>query len=313
MALLKNIEEKMIELEHPPLDHLTPEQSRNFYQEARTHFKELPVEGVSVTDTYFRGRSGNEVPVRLYTPEGEGTHPAVVYFHGGGWVFGDIESSDNVCRYLSRYAHTVVVSVGYRLAPEYKYPAAFYDAIDSIAWISSQFAKWNIDPERLAVAGESSGGNLAAASAIYFLDKEDVEISHQFLITPVLDYNLNTLSYKADYRYNLTKEKMEWFFGHYLNDYGEGDEVFVSPLRLRKVDRLPRTLLVTAEYDPLREEAFSFAERLKGAGVVVDHLHYEDLVHSFISMLGVVSRSKEAMQEMALALKEALHADMVHL
>ncbi|WP_406945936.1 alpha/beta hydrolase [Halobacillus sp. SY10] len=307
LHLLKTIGDRMIELEHPPLDQLTPKQSREYYKVARGYFKDMSVGGVAVDDSSFQGRSGNEVPVKIYTPEGEGPFPVLVYFHGGGWVFGDVDSSDNVCRYFSRHAQTVVASVDYRLAPEHKYPAAFHDALDAVTWVANEAHQWNIDLKRLAVGGESSGGNLAAASAIYFRDDEEIEISHQFLITPVLDYNFDTESYRANYTYNLTNEKMKWFFQHYLKEEEDGRDVFVSPLRIQNMAELPSTLMVTAEYDPLREEAFVYADRLQATGVSVNHFHFEDLVHSFINMAGVVDRSAEALEKMTRTLKEMLH------
>ncbi|RDY71200.1 alpha/beta hydrolase [Halobacillus trueperi] len=307
LHLLKTIGDRMIELEHPPLDQLTPKQSREYYKVARGYFKDMSVGGVAVDDSSFQGRSGNEVPVKIYTPDGEGPFPVLVYFHGGGWVFGDVDSSDNVCRYFSRHAQTVVVSVDYRLAPEHKYPAAFHDALDAVTWVANEAHQWNIDLKRLAVGGESSGGNLAAASAIYLRDDEEIEISHQFLITPVLDYNFDTESYRANYTYNLTIEKMKWFFQHYLKEGEDGRDVFVSPLRIQNMAQLPPTLMVTAEYDPLREEAFAYTERLQASGVSVNHLHFEDLVHSFINMAGVVDRSAEALDKMTRTLKEMLH------
>ncbi|WP_394218784.1 alpha/beta hydrolase [Halobacillus trueperi] len=306
LCLLQTIGDRMNELEHPSLDQLTPEQSREYYKVAREYFQDLPVDGVAVVDSSFQGRSGNEVPVKIYTPDGEGPFPVLVYFHGGGWVFGDVDSSDNVCRYFSRHAQTVVISVDYRLAPEHKYPAAFHDALDAITWVSNEADQWNIDLNRLAVGGESSGGNLAAAAAIYFRDVEKIEISHQFLVTPVLDYNFDTASYKADYTYNLTNEKMIWFFQHYLEKEKDGQDVFVSPLRARNMAKLPSTLMVTAEYDPLREEAFAYVDRLQASGVSVNHLHFEDLVHSFINMAGVIDRSAEALEKVTGTLKEML-------
>ncbi|MYL70495.1 alpha/beta hydrolase fold domain-containing protein [Halobacillus litoralis] len=307
LRLLQTIGNRMSQLEHPPLDQLTPKQSRDYYEVAREYFKELPVDGVNVDDSSFMGRAGNEIPVRIYTPEGEGPFPVLVYFHGGGWVFGNIDSSNNICRYFSCHAKTVIVSVDYRLAPEHKYPAAFHDALDAITWVSNEAGHWNTDSHRLAVGGESSGGNLAAASAIYFMDKPGIEISHQFLITPVLDYNFDTESYRSNYTYNLTNEKMKWFFQHYLNREEEGRDVFVSPLRLKKMAGLPPTIMVTAEYDPLREEAFAYAEELHASGVTVTHHHFDDLVHSFINMAGVVDRSAEALESITRTLKERLH------
>ncbi|MGV2622486.1 alpha/beta hydrolase [Halobacillus sp. ACCC02827] len=313
LDLLNSIGARMKELEHPSLDRLSPGESREYYQVAREFFTALPVVGASVEETSFVNRSGNEIPVRIYTPENEGPHPALVYFHGGGWVFGDIDSADNVCRYLSSRAQVVVVSVGYRLAPEHPYPAAFHDAVDGVEWMTAEASRWHVDPERIAVGGESSGGNLAAAVSLYFKDRADIEITYQFLITPVLDYRFDTSSYQAGYAYNLTKEKMEWFFGHYLKEEEDGGEVFVSPLRALDVTGLPPLLLVTAAYDPLRDEGFSYAERLKEAGGVVRHLHYDDLVHSFINMIGRVDRAREALEEMTEVLQTVLHMDPIRI
>ncbi|WP_336866851.1 alpha/beta hydrolase [Peribacillus frigoritolerans] len=305
--LLNSISKKMIELNHPPLDVLTPKQSREFYQIARSYFTPIPVNGVTIENTSITSAMRQEVPVRIYTPFGEGPFPVLVYFHGGGWVFGDLDSSDNVCRYFSSKAGIVVVSVGYCLAPEHKYPAAFLDAVESVKWTFQNVEKLNGDSTRIAVGGESSGGNLAAAAAIFFKGDEEFKLSHQFLITPVMDYNFDTLSYKANYKFNLTTEKMKWFWAHYLNDSSEGSEIFVSPLKVPCAKHLPRTLLVTAELDPLRDEGLTFGKRLKEAGVNVELLHYEDLVHSFINMIGTVDGAKQALEEMTIKLRELLH------
>lgn len=305
--LLMSINNKMIEYKHPPLDVLTPEQSREFYQIARGYFTPVPVNDVKVKNTFITSTMKYELPVRIYTPLGKGPFPVLIYFHGGGWVFGDLESSDNVCRYFSSKAGIIVVSVGYRLAPEHKYPAAFHDAVDSVKWTFRNVKMLNGDSSRIAVGGESSGGNLAAATAISFKGHQDFKLSHQFLITPVMNYGFETLSYKANYKFNLTTEKMKWFWGHYLNDPSEGSEIFVSPLKAPCVEHLPSTLLVTAEFDPLRDEGLVFGERLKEAGVNVELMHYDDLVHSFINMIGTVDKAKQALDEMTLKLRELLH------
>jgi acetyl esterase len=305
--LLNTINKKMIELKHPALEVLTPEQSREYYKIAREYFTPIPVEGVIVENRIIETSMGHELPVRTYTPSGEGPFPILVYFHGGGWVFGDLDSCDNVCRYFSREAGIVVVSVGYRLAPEHKYPAAFLDAVESVKWTFQNTENLNVYINRIAVGGESSGGNLAAAVAIYFKDHHEFKLSHQFLITPVLDYSFDTLSYKANYKFNLTTEKMRWFWGHYLNDPSEGSELFASPLKASSADHLPETLLVTVEFDPLRDEGLAFGERLKKAGVNVELLHYEDLVHSFINMIGTGDGPKLALEEMTIKLRNMLH------
>jgi acetyl esterase len=306
-TLLNTIADKMKELNHPPLDILTPEQSRIYYKIARGYFTPINVDKVWVNDTYITSSEGHEIPLRIYTPEGEGPFPVLIYFHGGGWVFGDLDSSDNVCRYFARHSSSVIVSAGYRHAPEHKYPAAFHDAIESVKWTFENVQKLNGDSNRIAVGGESSGGNLASAASIYFREDEHFGLSAQFLITPVMDYRFDTLSYRENHQYNLTIEKMKWFWNHYLSDAAQGAEVFVSPLRTPSVLGLPKTLLVTAEFDPLREEGLTYGQRLQEVGVPVNLLHYEDLVHSFINMIGTVEAAREALQEMTAALREILH------
>ncbi|MGD6848788.1 alpha/beta hydrolase [Rossellomorea aquimaris] len=305
--LLHTISEKMKELNHPPLDILTPEQSREFYKSAREFFTTISVGGLVVEDKFIPSSEGHDIPVRIYTPSGEGPYPVLIYSHGGGWVFGDLDSADNLCRHLSKHAGIVVVSVGYRLAPEHKYPSAFRDVIESIKWTFRHRERLKGDIKRIAVGGESSGGNLAAAAAIYFRGSEEYKLFLQVLITPVMDYNFDTLSYRENHTYNLTNEKMKWFWGHYLNDPSEGSEVYVSPLRVHSMKSLPNTLLVTAEFDPLREEGLAFSERLKKAGINVELLHYEDMVHSFINMIGTVDEAKRALDEMAIKLKCMLY------
>jgi acetyl esterase len=305
--LLHSISQKMTELKHPPLNVLTPEQSRHYYKVAREYFTPIDVDVVNIQDTYILTTIGHDLPVRIYTPLGQGPFPVLVYFHGGGWVFGDLDSCDNVCQYFSSQAKTIVVSVGYRLAPEHKYPAAFLDAVESVKWAFKNVNEINGDVNRIAIGGESSGGNLAAAAALYLKDDEVFKLSHQFLITPVLDYHFNTLSYKANYKFNLTTEKMKWFWGHYLNNPTEGEDCFASPLKAHCLKDLPPTLMVTAEFDPLRDEAFAYGDRLNGAGVYVEHLHYEDLVHSFINMVGTAVGAKQALEEMTDRLREMLH------
>ncbi|KKI90406.1 esterase [Bacillus sp. SA1-12] len=307
--LLKTISKKMVELNHPPLDVLTPEQSRDYYKIARGYFIPIPVNNVTIINTVITSKSGHDIPIRIYTPKGSGPFPVLVYFHGGGWVFGDLESCDNVCRYFSSEAGIVVVSVGYRLSPEHKYPAALHDAIEAVEWTFQHVRTLNGISARIAIGGESSGGNLAAAAAIHFKDDVYCKLSHQFLITPVMDYSFDTLSYKANYKFNLTNEKMQWFWSHYLNHPSEGLDIYASPLKLTSMKHLPHTLLVIAEFDPLREEGLTFGERMKEDDVQVELLYYDDLVHSFINMIGTVERAKQAIEEMTAKLCEMIHKE----
>ncbi|NMH69014.1 alpha/beta hydrolase [Bacillus sp. RO3] len=301
--LLQKISEKMIELKHPPLSILTPKQSREYYKKAREFFTFISIDDIMVEDTFVPSEEGHTIPVRIYTPNGKGPYPVLIYSHGGGWVFGDLDSADNLCRYFSKHANMIVVSVGYRLAPEHKYPSAFKDVIEAIKWTFANGERLNGDIKRIAVGGESSGGNLAAAASIYFRDSDEYKLSLQVLITPVMDYNFDTLSYRENFTYNLTNEKMKWFWGHYLNDPSEGSEVYASPLKVDSMAGLPDTLLVTAELDPLREEGFTFGKRLEESSIHVEMLHYEDLVHSFINMTGTVDEAKHALDDITQKLK----------
>ncbi|MYL39430.1 alpha/beta hydrolase [Halobacillus litoralis] len=304
-ALLHKISSKMKELHHPPLDVLTPRQSREYYKIARTYFPEIPVHGVETRDDSIRASQGHSIPVRIYTPSGRGNLPVLVYFHGGGWVFGDIDSADSACRYLAVHSEIIVVSVGYRLAPEHKFPAAYEDALESVLEARRQ---WPEVP--LYVGGESSGGNLAAAVSGYYKGSRDVSIQGQLLITPVLNYDFSTDSYLENFRYNLTTEKMKWFFNHYLNNEEEGGKVEVSPLRMEDKQGLPETVLVTAHFDPLREEAAAYHRQLQEAGVRAERLHFEDLVHSFINMAGTVDRAEQALADTAASLKTMVHPNV---
>ncbi|MYL18938.1 alpha/beta hydrolase fold domain-containing protein [Halobacillus litoralis] len=304
-ALLHKISSRMKELHHPPLDVLTPRQSREYYKIARTYFPEIPVQGVETTDASIRASQGHSIPVRIYTPSGRGNLPVLVYFHGGGWVFGDIDSADSACRYLASHSEIIVVSVGYRLAPEHKFPAAYEDALESVLEVRRQ---WPDAP--LYVGGESSGGNLAAAVSGYYKGSREVSIQGQLLITPVLNYDFSTDSYQENFRYNLTTEKMKWFFNHYLNNEEEGGKVEVSPLRREDKQGLPETVLVTAHFDPLREEAAAYHRQLQEAGVRAERLHFEDLVHSFINMAGTVDRAEQALADTAASLKTMVHPNV---
>ncbi|WP_281657889.1 alpha/beta hydrolase [Halobacillus sp. Cin3] len=302
LDLLHKIGRKMEQLQHPSLDLLTARQSREYYKVARTYFPDIPARVVKTREDTVLSSDGHDIPVRIYTPSDKEELPVLVYFHGGGWVFGDIDSADSVCRYLSSRSEVIIVSVGYRLAPEHKFPAAYNDACVSVLWARRQ---WPNAP--IYLGGESSGGNLAAAASGYFRDNHEVSIEGQLLITPVLNYDFSTFSYQEDFRYNLTTEKMKWFFNHYLNVEEEGEKEEVSPLRLKNKRGLPETLLVTAHFDPLREEAVTYYRQLQESGVPASRLHFEDLVHSFINMAGAVERAQEALGDIAASFTTMVH------
>ncbi|WP_273835362.1 alpha/beta hydrolase [Guptibacillus sedimenti] len=302
--LLKRIAARMNELQHPSLDSLTPEMSRYYYNEARAYFTPIPSTQICSVE---RRIGSHQIPIRIYQPECFHNLPVFIYMHGGGWVFGSLDSCESFCQYIAEKCRCIVVSVGYRLAPEHKYPAALMDTIDAVLWTVEHISSFGGDINKLSIGGESSGGNLAAAACIALHQK--VAIHHQFLINPVTNYAFDSPSYLEDYQFNLTAEKMKWFWHHYLKSSNDGKEPFASPLQVDDeiAAKLPQALIITVEYDPLRSEGESYANKLKQNGVTVTHLHYEKLVHSFINMICEVDVAKSAVDEMLLHLKELIY------
>jgi acetyl esterase len=224
-----------------------------------------------------------DIPIRAYTPAGTGPFPILVYFHGGGWVIGNLDTSDVACRQLANGGGCVVVSVDYRHAPEHNFPAAPEDAYAATQWISQHASAWNGDPARLAVGGSSSGGNLAAAVSLMARNRGGSRIVFQLLTVPVTDFKLDTPSYRANAEgYGLTHGAMRWFWNHYLRQEADGVNPYASPLRASDVRGLPPTFVMTAELDPLHDEGVAYAERLRAAGVPVTHKCYAGMIHGFL-------------------------------
>lgn len=264
-----------------------------------------PVPVASVMDRTIPGPAG-ELPIRIYTPEGPGPFPALVYFHGGGFVVGSLASGDPTCRALCHGASCVVVSVEYRLAPEHKFPAATDDCLAATRWLAAHAAELNADPARLAVAGESSGGNLAAVTALRLRDEGGPALRGQLLIYPVADYHTPpTPSYIANADgYLLTRAMMVWFWGHYLSDAGEANHPHAAPLRAPDLSELPAALVITAEFDPLRDEGERYAERLQQAGVPTQLARYDGMIHGFLLLSELFDEGRQAMEEAILWLRQ---------
>lgn len=264
-----------------------------------------PVPVASVVDRTIPGPAG-ELPIRVYTPEGPGPFPALVYFHGGGFVVGSLASGDPTCRALCHGASCVVVSVEYRLAPEHKFPAATDDCLAATRWLAAHAAELNADPARLAVAGESSGGNLAAVTALRLRDEGGPALRGQLLIYPVADYHTPpTPSYIANADgYLLTRAMMVWFWGHYLSDAGEANHPHAAPLRAPDLSGLPAALVITAEFDPLRDEGERYAERLQQAGVPTQLARYDGMIHGFLLLSELFDEGRQAMEEAVLWLRQ---------
>ncbi|MBN1908332.1 MAG: alpha/beta hydrolase [Pirellulales bacterium] len=247
------------------------------------------------------------VPVRIYTPIGPAPRGALVYYHGGGWVIGDLDSHEAICCRLANAAGCLVVSVDYRLAPEHKYPVAVDDAFAATAWVFDQAASLGIEPNRVAVGGDSAGGNLSAAVTLMARDRAAFQPALQVLIYPVTDYNLDTPSYPENAEgYLLTREGMRWCWQQYLAREEDGAEPYASPLRAADFQGLPPALILTAEYDPLRNEGEAYAQRLADAGVPVTLTRYDGMIHAFFRRGNDLDQANTAIKQVADALRRAL-------
>ncbi len=288
-------------LEVPDFSTLTVEQARDF------QIAPPPETPTPVGDVVDRTIPGSEadIPVRIYRA-GDGQTGVVLYFHGGGWVIGGLESHDETSRHLCSGSGHTVVSVDYRLAPETPYPGAVIDCFDATAWVAENAAELDVDASRLAVAGDSAGGNLAAAVAQMARDKRGPQIAFQLLIYPVTDANFDTPSYRENAEgYFLTRKSMQWFWNHYAPETARRSEPYAAPL-LGDLSGLPPALVQTAEYDPLRDEGEAYAAALETAGSAVRVTRYDGLIHGYFGMQGAVAAARRAMGEACAALRRHL-------
>ena len=257
---------------------------------------ELPPIG-AVADRRIPGPAG-EIPVRVYTPTGSAPFPLLVFFHGGGWVLGGIETHDGICRELASGAGCVVMSVDYRLAPEHKFPAAADDCYAATQWAAAHAADLGADAKRVAIGGDSAGGNLTAVVAQMARDKDGPPLVFQLLIYPVTVAAFDTPSYRDNAEgYLLTAGDMRWFWDHYLKNAVDGENPYASPLRAKSLKGLPPALVVTAEFDPLRDEGEQYARRLEEAGVPTRLSRYDGMIHGFFGMSQMIDKAKAAVKE----------------
>jgi acetyl esterase len=298
-AFIKQLEE----MGGPALNEMPPATAR----EAAGGLGELGGEPESVAGVVNRTIAGpvGDIPIRIYTPEGSRPFPVVVYFHGGGWVIGNPDMVDATCRILANRARAVVVSVDYRLAPEQKFPAAVADCYAATQWVADNAGELHGDPQRIAVAGDSAGGNLAAVIALLARDRATPKLAFQVLFYPVTDHNLTTASYQENGKgYFLTYDMMKWFWDHYLNNDDDGRDWQASPLRAENKRGLPPAFVATAEFDPLRDEGEAYAELLRLAGNTVTAKRYDGQIHGFVT-LGTMDQGKQAIEDAAAALRQA--------
>ncbi len=303
---IKGLLDAMAAAGGPALDALPPVEARKVFDNMPLPKREVAVGGVE--NRRIPGPAG-EIPVRIYRPAGSGARPALVYFHGGGWVIGSLESHDATCRELCAGAGCVVVAVDYRLAPEHRYPASADDCYAAARWVADDAASLGVDARRLAVGGDSAGGNLAAVVSLMARDRGAPAIRFQLLIYPVTDADFTRGSYVQNAEgYLLTTSAMKWFWGHYAPDETRRREPYASPLFARDLSGLPPALVQTAEFDPLRDEGEAYAKRLQQAGVSTALTRYDGLIHGYFGMGLITPKAQAAMDEAIAALKKALGA-----
>jgi acetyl esterase len=300
-AFLEKVEAQNL----PGFEKMTVEQARDALMAMR-EFAGPPQPIASIKERTIPGPAGS-IRARIYTPTGTGPFPVLVYFHGGGWVIGNLETIDTPLRALTNRAGCVTVSVDYRLAPEAKFPAAVDDCYAATRWVAEQARSLDGDPARLAVGGDSAGGNLAAAVAQMARDRGGPAIAYQLLIYPALNADYTTASYRENAEgYLLTRAAMVWFWNHYLTSPADARNPYACPLQASDLSGLPPALVITAEYDPLRDEGEAYADRLNKAGVPVEKRRHQGMIHGFFQMGGVMDRGKLVIEEAAGALRRAL-------
>jgi len=249
---------------------------------------------------------GGPIPLRVYRPSQQADLPVLVYLHGGGWTICSIETHDPTCRELANGAGCVVVSVEYRLAPEHRFPAAPEDCYAALGWVARHAASLGGDPARIAMGGDSAGGNLTAAVSLMARDRGGPRLVHQLLVYPVTDHAFDTDSYRENAEgWLLTRETMQSFWGHYLGREEDGRHPYASPLRAPDLAGLPPAHVITAEYDPLRDEGEAYARRLAAAGVPVVQRRYDGMIHGFFGFTELIDRAREAVADAARELRRA--------
>jgi acetyl esterase len=266
--------------------------------------KKVPFSGI-IVDNKIPGEAG-DIPIRIYTPQGKGPFPVLIYFHGGGFILGNIEYQDSITRSISEKASVIVISVEYRLAPEHPFPAGLNDAYEAVKWASRNSKTINADPERLAVAGPSAGGNLAAAVSLMSRDKSPGLIDFQVLIYPVINLaEFNTASYNNFAKgYNLTRQKMKYSRALYITNKADLTNPYVSPIYAENFSNLPPALIIGAGFDPLRDEGKAYSNKLKEAGIDVTYIIYDTMAHGFISYSKLLSEAEDVVDDIARALNK---------
>ena len=251
-----------------------------------------------------------QIPIRVYRPSLAQDLPALMYFHGGGFVICNLDTHDRICRGLANASGCVVVSVDYRLAPEHKFPAAADDAYEATRYVAEHATEFGIDPNRVAVSGDSAGGNLATVVAMMARDRGGPSLRFQLLIYPVTNFTGHETPSEREYGHGffLDTEVMDWFADQYFASTADRSLPYASPLLASDVRGLPPAMVITGECDPLRDQGEAYAEKLRAAGVPVVVKRYEGMIHVFLSLAGIVDGGRDAIKESAAAVRQAVNA-----
>ena len=291
-------------LGNPPSETVSP-------QEARINFSKIfqsPGPKLELVEDRFIPSINGEIPIRFYKSSKSKKLPLLVWFHGGGMLVGDLDSADGIARFLCAGAECSVVSVDYRLAPENKFPAGLEDSYNVTKWIFDHSSDFDTEPNQIAVGGDSAGGNLAAAVSIMSRDKKLPYLVHQLLVYPMLDCDFTTDSYIHNSEgYLLTKSAMKSYWNYYLANEDDKKNPYALPLQLKDYSGLPSALIITTEFDPLRDEGELYAKRLKDSNVPVVYTRYDGVFHGFFGRPTLIDKGKKAMAEACLSLKEAFN------
>lgn len=286
---------------------LSPDGARQF---AKEMFPD-PEQPEPVGDTMELSITDDAVPIRVYIPEGEGPYPTLLYYHGGGWVIGDLDTHDETCRVICNNTDCMVVSVDYRLSPEHKFPTPLEDCYAALEWIVQNAETMQVDTDSVMVGGDSAGGNLAAAVALRARDDDGPSIARQVLIYPVTNHDFDTPSYEENGEGGMISEQdMRWFWDHYLENEIDGKHPYASPMQAQSLDGLPPATVVTCGLDPLRDEGAAYAQRLRDAGVSVQHHNYEDCIHGIAQMLTGpmdLTRARELLDDVGADIRNTAH------
>ncbi len=292
----------------PDLSEMTVDQARMSVLKLQTILNLPPsIEIAKVIDIDLSGPNGT-FPIRIYSPQTQTRLPAMLFFHGGGYFRGNIDQSDHFCRLFTRETNCIVISVGYHLAPEFKFPAALEDGYVALNWMVEHADDYQIDTDKIIISGESSGANLATVISLMARDRGGPKIFYQLLIHPPVDSDIeNKLDIPEDKQYLISKSAMKWIENVYLNGPEDLQNPYLAPLKAESLANLPNAHVVTVEFDPLTEEALQYIERLKSSGVSVTHAHYSGLIHGFGMLYGMVDRATKAIEEIINHMKKIIN------